>query len=260
MINCPKCNTDNQIGAIFCRGCGERLDLDEVRPEAVQEAARAHEGKEVNYFAIIKNIVVLVILIILVIFLLGLFMAPSMRAVDELSEKQKTRARSMYKRWNQGQFEALSYNTAELNYMATDLFDLTDEELRVAKKERLETGETGLSAIRVHIEVLKPGKDDNRVKIVVKQQHTKWSWYRMYIMIVVHIEASKKGVRLTVKKSSMGKIPTQWLPFAHDIVIERFKRTIEGKAPINKLQKRIRRIEVREDKVTVGRSSKKPRD
>ncbi|MBR6471691.1 MAG: zinc ribbon domain-containing protein [Victivallales bacterium] len=33
MFRCPKCGTDNMLTAIFCRGCGERLNLDEIRPD-----------------------------------------------------------------------------------------------------------------------------------------------------------------------------------------------------------------------------------
>ncbi len=30
---CPKCGTDNLLNAIFCRGCGDRLNLNEMKPE-----------------------------------------------------------------------------------------------------------------------------------------------------------------------------------------------------------------------------------
>ena len=33
MLRCPKCGTDNMLTAIFCRACGERLNLDEIRPD-----------------------------------------------------------------------------------------------------------------------------------------------------------------------------------------------------------------------------------
>ena len=32
---CPKCGVDNLLTAIFCRGCGEKLDLNEMKPEAL---------------------------------------------------------------------------------------------------------------------------------------------------------------------------------------------------------------------------------
>ncbi|OGV34958.1 MAG: hypothetical protein A2020_13340 [Lentisphaerae bacterium GWF2_45_14] len=33
MIKCQKCGFENQLGAIFCRQCGGKLELDELRPE-----------------------------------------------------------------------------------------------------------------------------------------------------------------------------------------------------------------------------------
>ena len=49
MIKCPKCEADNQIGAIFCRGCGEKLELDEIKPETVMEAAESAMGHSIHY-------------------------------------------------------------------------------------------------------------------------------------------------------------------------------------------------------------------
>lgn len=37
MLQCPKCGTDNLLNAIFCRGCGERLELENLTPESFQE-------------------------------------------------------------------------------------------------------------------------------------------------------------------------------------------------------------------------------
>ena len=33
MLKCPKCGTDNLLTAVFCRGCGERIPLDELKPD-----------------------------------------------------------------------------------------------------------------------------------------------------------------------------------------------------------------------------------
>ncbi len=34
-LKCPKCGTDNLLTAIFCRGCGDKLDLNAMKPEAL---------------------------------------------------------------------------------------------------------------------------------------------------------------------------------------------------------------------------------
>ncbi len=28
LIKCVKCGFENQLGSIFCRGCGEKIDMD----------------------------------------------------------------------------------------------------------------------------------------------------------------------------------------------------------------------------------------
>jgi len=38
MLNCPKCGTDNLLTAVFCRGCGEKLDLNAIKPETILAA------------------------------------------------------------------------------------------------------------------------------------------------------------------------------------------------------------------------------
>jgi uncharacterized protein YpmS len=37
MLQCPKCGTDNLLNAIFCRGCGDRLELENLKPEVFQD-------------------------------------------------------------------------------------------------------------------------------------------------------------------------------------------------------------------------------
>ena len=33
MLRCPKCGADNLLSAVFCRSCGDRLDLDKIKPD-----------------------------------------------------------------------------------------------------------------------------------------------------------------------------------------------------------------------------------
>ncbi len=75
MITCPKCGTDNLLTAIFCRGCGERLNLDELRPdnfEPVNTLTPAQlRAKKINQITGIVLAIVLVILLIGLIFPVG---------------------------------------------------------------------------------------------------------------------------------------------------------------------------------------------
>ena len=40
MLICPKCNHDNELGRIFCFGCGDRLDLSSIKPPTAEEKKR----------------------------------------------------------------------------------------------------------------------------------------------------------------------------------------------------------------------------
>ena len=42
-IKCTKCGHPNQLGAIFCRGCGEKLELENLQPD-VKASGRAKIG------------------------------------------------------------------------------------------------------------------------------------------------------------------------------------------------------------------------
>ena len=37
MIKCQKCGFENQMGSIFCRSCGEKLDMDAIDPNKLQK-------------------------------------------------------------------------------------------------------------------------------------------------------------------------------------------------------------------------------
>ena len=37
-IQCDKCGAMNPLGAIFCRTCGEKLEMKEMKPKVIQSA------------------------------------------------------------------------------------------------------------------------------------------------------------------------------------------------------------------------------
>jgi len=71
MINCPKCGSDNMIGAIFCRSCGEKLNLNEISPE-VFDAPKVPAS--VKLVKMVQRVALLVIILALVALIAGLFL------------------------------------------------------------------------------------------------------------------------------------------------------------------------------------------
>ncbi|MBQ4479656.1 MAG: zinc ribbon domain-containing protein [Victivallales bacterium] len=80
MLRCPKCGTDNMLTAIFCRGCGERLNLDEIRPD---DFANIGPKKQDNTK---QNIIGGAIIAFLVVFFLVDWMCPSCSKISTSDE------------------------------------------------------------------------------------------------------------------------------------------------------------------------------
>lgn len=66
LIKCNECGHDNQLGAIFCRECGEKLEVETMRPEVEPQSKK-------NTVELIKNIVAIVVLLTLVIVIALMF-------------------------------------------------------------------------------------------------------------------------------------------------------------------------------------------
>jgi len=93
MLKCPKCGTDNLLNAIFCRGCGEKLDLSELRPETFLEKKLTKSQKIMK---VVNQVLSAVIALLLITLIVGLFFpvkhltgnSPSEEAVKNFEEAQ----------------------------------------------------------------------------------------------------------------------------------------------------------------------------
>lgn len=75
LMKCGKCGYENQLNAIFCRGCGEKIDPAEVTPETLAEEAakKKEEQKKINWWPIVG----LILLALVVTYGIMLFTTPS---------------------------------------------------------------------------------------------------------------------------------------------------------------------------------------
>lgn len=65
MIKCAKCGFENQMGAIFCRQCGEKINMDEISPESIEQGKKKDKAKQAAASAIRWTVRILVVLVIL---------------------------------------------------------------------------------------------------------------------------------------------------------------------------------------------------
>lgn len=64
LIKCAKCGFENQMGAIFCRGCGEKIDMNAMDPDTVAKNQKKGKGGIVG--KIIRKIFLILIIVALV--------------------------------------------------------------------------------------------------------------------------------------------------------------------------------------------------
>ena len=94
MITCPECGADNMIGAIFCRGCGKKLNLDELTPDAFNDPPEPMAKKVAR---VVQKIVTLVLLVGVTALLAGLFWPAKNVLKGELEEKNLKQAEARFK-------------------------------------------------------------------------------------------------------------------------------------------------------------------
>lgn len=84
LAKCSKCGYENQLNSIFCRGCGEKLNPEEISPEALAEEAKKRKkaNRKINW----RPIVGLILLAAAVTYGFLLFTAPEGTPVYKLDE------------------------------------------------------------------------------------------------------------------------------------------------------------------------------
>ncbi|RMD74236.1 MAG: zinc ribbon domain-containing protein [Lentisphaerae bacterium] len=247
MIPCPKCGAQNQIGAIFCRGCGEKLNLEELKPEKVKAAAKKQVGSNFNVFALIKNLIMLGILLGLLGVLAGLFLTPSMPSVD-VTDKARRSAAIKLKQYQQGLIRGMTLTEAEVNAMAEDIFELTPKGIEKTKEEALAAGESKMMAVGITVDLL----DDNRIKIILKQQHIKRDFIRYYSVIIGKVAVKNGHLTFEPEEAYQGKIPLSMADYTFDIVKERFHTFYRENQVFTSLIGSIKSIKITDNKLVLS--------
>ena len=89
LIKCAECGHDNQMGAIFCRDCGTKLDMEAIKPKAESKI-------KVKVGGLIRNIISIVVLLI-VVYIIGMMFYPQSATSIALSEDDGVKASEKFK-------------------------------------------------------------------------------------------------------------------------------------------------------------------
>ena len=83
MIKCQKCGFENQMGSIFCRECGEKLDMDAIDPNKLQKDVNKEKSIKLAKKRIKEAITTGIALLVVVAFIAVVFYNGGLRKYEE---------------------------------------------------------------------------------------------------------------------------------------------------------------------------------
>ncbi len=246
MITCPKCQAENYLGAIFCRTCGDKLDIDSLRPADIKKTAK----NAANAGNILRNVIGLVLLLAVGALAAGIFLAPPLPPDTTLSPENTKAMKTKVSLIVGRQATSETFSTAELNGLAEFVLDLSAESVAQRRQEAIETGAgTVLVPQGFYVELLPPDSIRMTVKHLVKNKVT---WYTS---IEGKLEASDEGLTFSRDKTIVGRVPLPIKQLEEKIISQRFTQlTTTESARYESLQKGMKNVtgfKIEGDKITV---------
>ncbi len=254
MIPCGKCGADNLIGAIFCRSCGEKLDLDSISPATVSQK---NESIGRNIGGIIRRVIGGLVLVVVVGYLVGLFLPAPGAAKGEFDDAESKKL--------QGVYTNLFRNTGGTKYSldANQVTWLANHATGLDKKSAVTDTGAQLLPIRLSVNFLK----GDQYKIVLHSMaFGKVSVYTTAVGRFEIVETAGEGGAAATKKvtfkPSQVKVGKMTVPQAlHPKVLDRVIVLTEEKPELDQIRANIAEISMVDDKVelTMKRTAKRRR-
>ena len=114
-IQCDKCGNMNPLGAIFCRSCGEKLEMKEMKPKVVQSA---NKRKMSAYM--VRQLISLIVFVLIALIGVGAFMGMDVPVYENEVPKSMIvkKQKALFNRLNNvsayRRLKKLSFTEAEL--------------------------------------------------------------------------------------------------------------------------------------------------
>lgn len=223
MITCPKCGTDNMVGAIFCRGCSEKLNLDDLKPDAFEGPRETPAQRVVKMTQKIGGLLVAVILVAIIG---SLFMPEKILATGELEAKDEARANGMFSMVCKGaRARRYTWDNNQATNVANKLFGLP------------ESGTGKRIPERVGVQFMAGGM----VKLVLKTRLA--GKIPMYTTVLFRPEVVASGdIAFTVYKVKTGKMTM--VGGLKQKTLEQFQVLIDKSPQLRDAEKNIKMLEV----------------
>jgi hypothetical protein len=211
-IQCDKCGNQNPLGAIFCRTCGEKLEMKEMQPKVVQSA-----NKQKMSSFMLRQLISLIVFILIALIGVGAFLKQDVPvyedeiAKDVIVKKQKY----LFNRLND-----------EPRYRKLKKLTLTEAELAAVvnhdMKSRWESEEgkaAAAEAIVIPQEFYVKVLDAERVKFTLRVKLNKLFETDLYSSVVYKIIADEDSghAKFELDSTSQGWVP---IPAATSMTIQ----------------------------------------
>ncbi len=240
MLKCPKCSSDNMLGAIFCRNCGDKLNLDDLRPSDIPRA------KNPNSFSFIKLVYRLFVLGMLVgaAGVLAMILLPPKATMVTPSDSEKALAERKYQT-----MVTLSARAAE-----TAMFTSAEATHLAMKKVLPDPAKTdGLVLVpeQISVEFLPSGC------ISIQVSAKLFGKLPLHSTAIVRVDAGDSGITASVLKVSAGRLA---LPGAlAPVISERVLPMFVDNSELKRLAADMRKLDVTGGSATITLKSVRER-
>ena len=251
MIKCPQCGEDNQVGSIFCRGCGDKLDLDKLRPGDLKKGGEKTPVK--TSVVIIRNFIILIFLMAIGITTVMMFMKPKIPTHTELNAEQTKTALKKFRKFRKGPPASEHvFDSNEFQMLTTLVLKLTEEEKIKAHEQRIATDSPPyVVPDAFYVEFLPP----DEIKFVLHSRI--FSKVNFYTTMIGTPRGSKNGILFNVSRIMVGKLPFS-IPLVNEPLMEIYRALIRSNTNFNKeIKPIVKEIKLEIDQITLKKIDKK---
>ena len=222
---CPKCGTDNLLNAIFCRGCGDKLNLNEMKPEQfIQKDDK--KGVTPLWQKIFASVVFGIILLIG-----GLMICPSGGA-SKGTEVSSEEVSKNYKTLLKKKEKSFTFSSADASALITKAMNLPQQ--------------AGGDILPQNFSV--QFLDDDVIKTVMSTKVYGFSPVDYCVKAKVTV-TGKGSVTWEVQSAKIGQVPM--LFGLRDIPVENVKRQAESCSDLTKIQKKAKSAKCSGGQITI---------
>jgi hypothetical protein len=247
MITCPKCGTDNLLNAIFCRGCGDKLDLNELKPDSFIEKKLTKSQKIMK---VVNQVLGVIIALLLVALIGGLFSpvahntgnSPSAEAAAAFNEARDFGDRPTGRR-RPRRTEENKASSKEFSFSSVDSTALVNKALKLPDTN---AGDNKLVSENLSVSY---GGDGSVTLVFTCKLLGKLP---MHNVLLAKPSISNGAFAMNVQQVKVGFVP---IPAQlNDKVIQKFLNVYGNNSDLEKIRKKLSALSVTEGtlKITVG--------